>query len=72
MDNLLKALGLVLYVAFLPLLAIAEIVIDLFVFIHSITRFSVGKVQTIRAKTKKSLRTLSKQWIVTRWNLHKL
>jgi len=71
MDNLLKALGLVLYIAFLPLLGFAEILIDLIVFIHSITRFSVRKVQTIKAKTNKSLRTLSKQWFFVRWYLHK-
>jgi hypothetical protein len=33
MDNLLKALGLVLYIALLPLLGFAEILIDLIVFI---------------------------------------
>ena len=71
MDNLLKALGLILYIAFLPLLGLAEILIDFFVFIHSITRFGVRKVQTIKAKTNKSLRTLSKQWFVVRWYLHK-
>jgi len=71
MDNLLKALGLVLYIAFLPLLGFAEILIDLIVFIHSITRFSLRGVQTIKAKTNKSLRTLSKQWFFVRWYLHK-
>ena len=71
MDNLLKALGLVLYIAFLPLLGFAEILIDLIVFIHSITRVSVRRVQTIKAKTNKSLRTLSKQWFFVRWYLHK-
>jgi len=72
MDNLLKALGLVLYIAFLPLLGFVEILIDLFGFIHSITRFSIRGVQTVKAKTNKSLRTLSKQWFVMRWYLHKL
>jgi len=71
MDNLLKALGLVLYIAFLPLLGFAEILIDLIVFIHSIARFSLRGVQTIKAKTNKSLRTLSKQWFFVRWYLHK-
>jgi len=71
MDNLLKALGLVLYIALLPLLGFAEILIDLIVFIHSITRFSLRGVQTIKAKTNKSLRTLSKQWFFVRWYLHK-
>ena len=71
MDNLLKALGFVLYIAFLPLLGFVEILIDLVVFIHSITRFSIRRVQTIKAKTNKSLRTLSKQWFVVRWYLHK-
>ena len=71
MDNLLKALGLVLYIAFVPLLGFAEILIDLIVFIHSITRVSVRRVQTIKAKTNKSLRTLSKQWFFVRWYLHK-
>jgi len=71
MDNLLKALGLVLYIALLPLLGFAEILIDLIVFTHSIARFSVRGVQTIKAKTNKSLRTLSKQWFFVRWYLHK-
>ena len=71
MDNLLKALGLILYIALLPLLGFAEILIDLIVFIHSITRFSLRGVQTIKAKTNKSLRTLSKQWFFVRWYLHK-
>ena len=71
MDNLLKALGLILYIAFLPLLGLAEILIDLFVFVHFITRVSVRKVQTFKAKTNRSLRTLAKQWFVLRWYLHK-
>ena len=71
MDNLLKALGLILYIAFLPLIGLTEILIDFFVFFHSITRFGVRKVQTIKAKTNRQLRTLSKQWFVLRWYLHK-
>ena len=71
MDNLLKAFGLILYIAFLPLMGLAEILINFFVFIHSITRFGVRKVQTIKAKTNKSFRTASKQWFALRWYLHK-
>lgn len=71
MDNLLKALGLVLYIAFLPLLGFAEVLINLFVFIHSFTRLSIRKIQFIKAKANKSLVTLSKQWFFARWYLHK-
>ncbi len=71
MDNLLKALGLILYIAFLPFLGFAEILIDLFVFSYSITRVGIRKVQSVKAKTKRSLRTLPKHWLAVRWYLHK-
>ena len=70
MESLLKALGLLLYVALFPLFAITEIVMDVFVFVKYLISMT-GRVRLAMARTARFFQSLFRYRLNLPWSLGK-
>ena len=70
MESLLKALGLLLYIALFPLFAITEIVMDIFVFVKYLISMA-GRVRLSGAKTGRFFQSLFRYRLNLPWSLGK-
>ena len=70
MESLLKALGLLLYIALFPLFVITEIVMDIFVFVKYLILMT-GRVRLARVKTARFFQSLYRYRLNLPWSLGK-
>jgi hypothetical protein len=70
MESLLKALGLLLYIALFPLFVITEIVMDIFVFVKYLISMA-GLVRLAGVKTARFFQSLYRYRLNLPWSLGK-